>query len=151
MTTSPPRRALLVRSGVRICALPIERVVETLRPLAIEPLTDLPAIVRGVAVVRGQPVPVVELERFLSGTSSERVRRWVVLRLGTRRLVLTVDDVVAVAEIGGDRPGPLLASACGAAVESLAAVDRELLLFLDASRVVPEGAWRVLAAAEQRA
>ncbi len=151
MTTSSTRRALLVRSGARFCALPIEYVVETLRPLPAEPLTGLPAIVRGVAIVRGQPVPVVELERFLSGTSSGQARRWVVLRVGTRRLVLGVDDVVAVADIASDAPGPLLASACDAAVESLAAVDRELLLVLDASRVLPEGAWRVLTATEPRA
>lgn len=136
MTPSPARRVLLVRSGERVCAIAIEHVVETLRPLRAEPLSGAPPFVTGVAVLRGEPVPVVDLAVFLSGAASPRVTRWVALRCGARVAVLAVDAVVGVGDLAGDAPVPLLAGACGGALESLAALDRELLVVLEAGRVV---------------
>lgn len=93
-------------------------------------------------------MPVVGLQRFLSGTPAAHANRWVVLRLGERRAALTVDAVIGVAEVGGEAPGPLLEAACGTAVEALATVDRELLLILHATRIVPDGAWSGLPSPE---
>ncbi|MFL5302954.1 MAG: chemotaxis protein CheW, partial [Anaeromyxobacteraceae bacterium] len=61
--TGPSRpNVLLVRAGSRLCALPLACVVETLRPLHTSPLAGTPACVSGVAVVRGAPTPVVDLD-----------------------------------------------------------------------------------------
>ena len=62
-----PRRApeagasLVCRVATRICALPVGVVIETLRPLPLEPIAGAPAFVTGPAIIRGEPVPVVEL------------------------------------------------------------------------------------------
>lgn len=126
-------------------------MVETLRPLRADPLSGVPPFVRGVAVIRGEPIPVVDLEGLLSGERSRDPARWVVLRVGDRRAALAVDEVLGVGSVVGDAPAPLLAGACSATIEALAARDRELLVLLEASRLVPEEAWRALAAQERGA
>ena len=50
-------------------AIPIKSVIEILRPLPIESMPSAPAYVAGVMVVRGQPIPIIELG-FLMGRSA---------------------------------------------------------------------------------
>jgi purine-binding chemotaxis protein CheW len=44
---------LLFRSGGRLCALRLESVRETTRPLPIEPIAGTPPFVLGISVMRG--------------------------------------------------------------------------------------------------
>jgi hypothetical protein len=43
----------VVRVGARVCALPLHHVVETMRPLPIDPVVGTPAFISGVSVIRG--------------------------------------------------------------------------------------------------
>ena len=43
------------------CALPLEHVSETMRPLPVEPIAGVISPVAGVAIIRGGPVPVVDV------------------------------------------------------------------------------------------
>ena len=145
MTDAAARRpTLLVRAGGRACALPIEHVVETMRPLPLSPLAGTPPFVLGVAVIRGEPVPVVHLGLLL-GAREAPPRRFVVVRCGARRAAVAVDEVAGVAALDGvaDAP-PLVAAAAQGAVEALAAAGAELLVVLRAARLVPDGVWAAL-------
>ena len=51
---------LVVMVGARACAIPLDHVAETMRPLPIEPVAGTPGFVRGVSVIRGAPTPVVD-------------------------------------------------------------------------------------------
>ena len=53
---------LIVMAGARACAIPLDYVAETMRPLPIEPVAGTPGFVRGVSVIRGAPTPVVDLK-----------------------------------------------------------------------------------------
>jgi purine-binding chemotaxis protein CheW len=131
--------ALLVRAGPRVCAIALEHVVETMRPLAVAPLAAAPPFVDGAAVVRGLPLPVVHLDRFLGGAGAPPAR-FVHVRAGGRDAVLGVDAVIGVAPAAprdGARADRLLGAAPGEAVEALAALDGELLVVLEAARLVP--------------
>lgn len=142
---------LLVRAGARLCALPVACVVETMRPLPASPLAGAPPFVRGVAIVRGEPVPVVDLAAFVGGAgASERATRWVTVRAGRRDAALAVAAVVGVAELDprGGRSEPLVGDACAGAIASLRARDDDLLVVLDAARIVPDAAWAALAGRE---
>ena len=141
MSHSAPS-VLLVRAGPRVCALPAAAVVETLRPLLVAPLAGAAPFVIGAAVVRGEPVPVVHLDRLLGGGGGEP-SRWVVVRLGERRAALAVDAVLGVRTMDpAVAPPPLLeAGGDDGPVAGLAALDRELLVLLRAARLVPEEAW----------
>src|SRR5437870_3725437 len=90
--------SLLCRLQSYLGALPIEHVIETMRPLAVEPLAGAPPFVRGVAIVRGAPVPVVDVSLLVAG-SSVPAGRFVSIRTGRRRAVLAVQGVVGVRQI----------------------------------------------------
>ncbi len=136
----PPFSALLVRAGARVCALPVESVLETMRPLPVATLPGAPSFVRGVAIVRGEPVPVVDLDAFLGSAAPGPVARFVTVRAGPRVVALAVHGVLGVEAltISSANAPPLLACANAAAVEALASRDGDLLVVLSAARIVPE-------------
>lgn len=141
---------LLVRARAVLCAVPLSCVEETMRPLPVEPLTGAPPCVRGLSVIRGQPVPVVDLGALLRGDAAAQTTRFVTLRAAERRVALAVEAVLGVRE---PAPGlqtempPLLSQANPDAVEAVAALDSRLIVILRAARLLPEEAWNRLAAA----
>ena len=144
----PP--VLVVRVGNRACAIPIEHVGETMRPLPIEPVAGMPVFVRGVAVIRGIPTPVIDLGALLSGTLSPQVpRRLVTLKLKGRQAAVGVDAVVglrAIARDGLASPPPMLQGVSSEAVEAIGSRDAQLLLVLQAAKLVPEPVWAAMEA-----
>jgi len=151
VTEAPARSVLLARVGSRLCALQLGHVVEVMRPLPVTPLEGAAAPVRGLALIRGQPTPVVDLGRLLFGAEPAAVARFVSVRLGGgRRAALAVDEVLGVTELP-DAPAalpPLLAGAAASAVASVSRLDAELLLVLEAGRTVPDELWKHLAAGQ---
>lgn len=141
-----PRRArgrvasLVCQVATRICALPLGAVIETMRPLPIEPLAGAPDFIAGMAIVRGEPVPVVDAARLL-GAGAGRPRRFVTLRGGPRPVALAVDAVLGVRTIAADRfvELPALAgAAAGEVIAAIGALDARLLVVLEAARLVPD-------------
>lgn len=135
---------LVVRAGAaRWCALPLGHVVETLRPLALEPLAGAPGHVLGIALIRGIAQPVVDLARLLGTCAgpADDITRLVTLRVGTRRVALAVAAVQGLRRIAPQawQPlPPLLREAGQEAVAALATLDAELLLVLDSARLLPD-------------
>jgi chemotaxis signal transduction protein len=123
-------------------------VIETLRPLPTTPCSGVPAFVLGAAVVRGAAVPVVKLDVFL-GAAPSAATRFVLVRCGDRAAALAVDAVSGVASLAGVAPAatPLLGAGEGA-FEALGALDGELVALLRTARIVPDDAWRAIAARE---
>jgi purine-binding chemotaxis protein CheW len=132
---------LLCRAGVHLCALPLAHVIEVMRPLAVEPLADAPAFLRGIAVIRGAAVPVLDLGRLL-GQAKTAPARFVTVRIGERVLALAVAEVLAVRreeEVGPHAAVPLLREAAQESVSTIGTLDSEALLFLEGLRVVAQG------------
>ena len=143
---------LITRVGEIACGFPIEHVVETMRPLPVEPIgrgegdAQAPAPIEGVAMIRGAAVPVVDVRKLLGATGG-RATRFVVVRAAARRIALAVDAVIDVAAIDPDvvaQLPPLLDGARRDGVSAIGARDDQLLVVLDAARVVPEDSWRAL-------
>jgi purine-binding chemotaxis protein CheW len=139
-----PRVSLIcqVRSGV-VCALPLEHVDETMRPLAVTPMAGLPAFVEGLTVVRGVPTPVVNVASLLDGVTSHATR-FVSVRAGARRIVLAVDAVVGVVEIPSGLAVALpllLQNARLDAISAIGVLDADLLLVLRSSHLIPVDVW----------
>ncbi len=134
--------SLLFRAGASVCALPLTSVVETMRPLPIQPLagSSVSAAVLGVAIVRGVALPVVDVGRLLHAGGEGRAARFVVVRVDERGVALAVDEVIGIrslrANLVHDLP-PLLRGAHGDVVEAIGALDRELLIVLRAARLLP--------------
>lgn len=140
--------ALLLASGTCVCAIPVQYVVETMRPLPIEPVSGVAVCVRGVAVVRGVPMPVVDLRALRDdGACAESYGRFVTVRVGTRLAVLAVDHVIGIRQLDAqdlhDVP-PLLRDARRDLVDAIGACDAQMLVVLQAMRIVPDDVWTTL-------
>jgi purine-binding chemotaxis protein CheW len=145
--------ALLARVPGALCAIPLAEVIETMRPLPIEPLASQSDIILGVARIRGAAVPVVQLTALFRGNQSsgdhsgEAPTRFVTLRVGQRCIALAVQSVVGIADLSdpvfGELP-PLLKSVGTELIQTLGTLDAEFLVMLDTTRLVPESVWTAL-------
>jgi len=125
--------------------MPLAQVVETMRPLPVVPVAGAPEFVLGISIIRGAPVPVVDGAALLGADA--HATRLVIVRIDGRQVALAVDEVLGARPIGRDSlrvVPPLLREARGDAVSSIGSLDAELLLFLEAVRILPDAAWKAL-------
>lgn len=148
MTQPAQGLALLARAGSLMCALPVSQVVETMRPLPVQPLANAPVFVVGLSIIRGVPVPVVDLRALLKSPSDHPPQRFVTVRADDRRVALAVDGILGLRDLVSlslDDMPPLLREASGETIELLGSLDSEFLLVLKAGGVVPRDVWDLLA------
>lgn len=137
----PVPEVLLIRARAWICALRIEDVIETFRPLPVQPVPQAPASVSGAAVVRGQPIPVVNLAALLGAENGAPGGRFVIVRTGGRTVALEVDEVIGVRPVPHatlSAAPPLLGDAVREHVDALGALDARLLAVLNAAHIIPD-------------
>jgi purine-binding chemotaxis protein CheW len=118
-----------------------------MRPLPIETIAGVPSFVLGLSVVRGTPVPVVDLEAVVGEGRMRSIARFVALQLGERRVALAVGAVIGMRDVDGARMielPPLLRDARTDTVEAIGVLDAELLVVLRASRLLPDEIWQKL-------
>jgi len=112
-------------------------------------MAGAPPYVRGLAIIRGAPVPVVDVARLLGeeaantevGARVQPSARFVTLKVAERAIALAVDGVVGVRTLAVEslRELPaLLRDAEVDAVSSIGTLDSELLLVLRSARLVPQ-------------
>jgi purine-binding chemotaxis protein CheW len=150
VNTGEGKLSLLCRMSSRLCSVSLDHVVETMRPLPIEPLPGTAEFVLGVAIVRGAPMPVIDGARLLRGAGGAPTR-FVTLKVGTRHAALAVESVVGIRTVVLDTLEslpPLLGDASADCIERIGALDAELLVVLRSARIVPEEAWAALRAHE---
>ena len=150
MADGAPRgsRVLIVAVRSGACALALMHVIETMRPLPIEPIACALAFVRGISIIRGAPTPVVDLGALL-GTSDGAPGRLVTLRLGDRQVALAVDAVVGVREYDTltlQKLPPLLDGASKEIIEAIGTLDEQMLMVLRAGWQLPDAVWQAVAA-----
>ena len=135
---APEASWLLCRAGAHRYAIPIAHVIETMRVLPIEPIAGAPSYVRGLCVIRGAPVPVVD-SGLLLGDQPTGAGRLVAVRAGSRTVALAVETVEGIRTIRPEAFShlpPLLRDA--ATIAAVGILDAELVLFLRAARIVPD-------------
>ena len=132
-------RVLVCRVQSRLCGLPLDAVEETLRPQPLRPLASPPVHVQGLARIRGDWVPVVDLTGLL-GLEPVAPRRYIVVRAGERRVALAVTEVLGLQALPAgtvrDLP-PLLRDRAHGAIAALAERDDDLIAVLDQARLLP--------------
>jgi purine-binding chemotaxis protein CheW len=121
----------------RACALPLEHVVEVMRPLPVQRVGGAPAFVLGLAVVRGQPLPVIDAALLLAGQVSSPTR-FVSLRVGERRVVLAVTEVLGARRVQGQvlQDSPALVAGAPEVRRALGVLDGRLLEVLESARLI---------------
>src|SRR4051812_7702461 len=91
-----PAFMLVCRARSRLCALRAAEIVETMRPLPVEPWVGMPAFVLGVSLIRGVPTPIVDVGALFGDSAPQAFTRFVTLRVGDRRVALAVEEVIGM-------------------------------------------------------
>lgn len=129
---------LLCRSGPHCFALPMPQVIENMRMLPIRPVAGAPPLVRGLCIIRGAPVPVVDAALLFEDRPA-RCERLVTVRTGNRTIAFAVEAVLGVQAIpaqASNQLHPLFRDI--EAVAAVATLDEELVFFLHTARVLPD-------------
>jgi purine-binding chemotaxis protein CheW len=145
------KKALIVGLKGCVCAVPLTHVIETMRPLPVEPISGVPSFVRGISIIRGIPTPVIDLGAVV-GTPSEGAERFVTLRVGERQVALSLDVVLGVRDLDGgvmivELP-PLLQRTSEDILETIGTLDQQVLLVLRECWELPDEVWQALTAQE---
>lgn len=138
---------LILRAGGRVCALNLVDVEETMRPLPVEPLPSMPPFLRGCAVIRGGPVPVLDLGILVGSPDAIPPTRFVTVRSLSRRIALSVDAVCGTRPIDPsllDTMPALLQTGRAGLIESIGSIDQQLLLLLQTAKLVSDDLWAAL-------
>jgi purine-binding chemotaxis protein CheW len=135
--------ALVCRVGSRWLAIPLRDVGETMRALPVSPVAGAPPFVRGLTILRGEGVPVLDAGVLLGGQPCT-AERFVSLRAGGRWAALAVDEVKGIRALGGLGELPPLLRESPSSAQQLGILDAQLLLLLQAARLVPESVWSAL-------
>jgi purine-binding chemotaxis protein CheW len=133
---------LICRVGGRVCALPLEHVREVMRPCRTERVLPAPRYLLGVALIRGQTVPVVDAAVLLTGDRDDVVTRFVLLRLEERRVALAVAEVIGTRVLDRDELAglpPLLAERAEL-IEHVTVLDGKLVEVLASARLIEAAA-----------
>ena len=147
---SNANRILAVGVHTHVCALPLMQVIETMRPLPVEPIAGVPSFVRGVSIVRGIPTPVVDLGTLL-GMPGGVAGRFVTLRVGERQVALSVDAVLGVHNLNSStiqKLPPLFREASKDVIEAMGTLDTQLLVVLRQGWELAEDVWEAVAVDE---
>ena len=154
MSTDPTatrKKVLIVGLQSRVCAVPLEYVIETMRPLPVELLSGIPSFIRGIAIIRGIPTPVVDLGAVL-GTPNELAERFVIVRAGEKQVALSVGSVLGIHDLDPtmmiQELPPLLKDASQDVVEMIGMLDEQVLLVLRAGWELPDEVWQALTVQE---
>jgi purine-binding chemotaxis protein CheW len=143
--------SLLCRMRSHLCAVPLEHVAETMRPLKVTPLAGAPAFVRGMSVIRGTAIPVVDAGSLLGSVEPASPTRFITLKTDGHRVALAVEEVIGIRSLAAialnDLP-PLLRSANADLVSAVGMLDREFLLVLQTARIVPDSVWQSMLSAQ---
>lgn len=139
---------LVCRANSWLCALPLNSVEETMRPLRCEPIAAMPAFMLGVSIIRGDLVPIVDAARVLGCAVPTHPGRIVTLKAGARRVGLAVESVVGIrvlARSSLDTAQPLLHQVSADIVSAVTTLDHELLYVLKGACIIPEPVWTAMA------
>jgi purine-binding chemotaxis protein CheW len=114
---APPVQLCTFRVGGGDYALDVMRVHEIVNPLPVTPVPRASPLLDGVARLRDEIVPVVDVRRRfgLAPAPAGARTKFLVVKVGARRVALVVDEVCEVLRVdrGAIRPAPPVAAGSG--------------------------------------
>jgi purine-binding chemotaxis protein CheW len=135
--------SLVFRAGSLLCALRLDEVIETMRPLATRPLAGTPVFVRGICIMRGVPTPVLDVARLLAGEQAE-IARFIAVHTEHGPIAFATGPVLGIRPTAVDGTG-VYPGVSSRLVAGVGTIGTEPLLLLQAMRVVPDEVWAAAA------
>ncbi|GAA3922091.1 chemotaxis protein CheW [Actinoplanes auranticolor] len=139
--------SLVFRAGPLLCALRLDEVIETMRPLATHPLAGTPAFVTGICIMRGIPTLVVAVARLLGGAGAD-VSRFIAVRTERGPVAFATGDIHGVRTVSTSSAGrheALLGDAPARLIAAVGTIDAAPVLLLQSMRLVPDEVWAAAA------
>jgi|SRR4051794_39977495 purine-binding chemotaxis protein CheW len=139
--------SLVFRAGSLLCALMLDEVIETMRPLAVRPLAGTPPYVHGVTIMRGVPAPVIDIARLVAGEQADTAR-FVAVRTERGPVAFATGPVLGIRTTAPDpaaRHPVLLSGPSTPLIAGVGTVDAEPILLLQSMRVLPDEIWAAAA------
>jgi len=129
------------------CCIPVEQVMQILRPENVLEVPKTPAFVEGVINLHGDILPVIDLRKRLglavpASPTDARRKRIVAVRFGQRSYGLDVDEIREIVELDDSAVQPQGAELLGDRGQFVSAVanpEAGAILVLDLARVLDAG------------
>jgi purine-binding chemotaxis protein CheW len=141
--------ALVFLAGALYCALPLDQIIETMRPLPVQPLAGTGSTVLGICVMRGTPTPVVDVAGVLGGHTAT-VCRFVAVRTDRGPVALATGKVFGIqpvdTTVATGRQASLLSEAPTGLIAGVGTFRGEPLLVLRDLGVLSDEIWAATAA-----
>ena len=138
---------LICRSDTLLYAIPLAQVVETMRPLPIKQLADIPAFVLGISIIRGEGIPVLDTALLVSSSAGTAPARYVTIKIEARTACLAVDEVMGIrrvsATLRADVPR-LLHQSNSEILAAIGTLDAELLVVLQSAHLISNELWQAI-------
>lgn len=135
---------LICRSDTLLYAIPLAHVVETMRPLPVTEVADMPAFVLGIAIIRGEGVPVLDTALLVCARSGARPARYVTVKIDARMACLAVEEVIGIRNVPpalrAEVPHLLHASDSDI-VAAIGVLDAQLLVVLQSAHLISDELW----------
>ena len=133
---------LRVRIGEVEAAVPLERIDEILRMVALDAVPGAGGAVRGAINLRGEIVVVLDIAPLLAqaALAEDPAHYIVVARGGSGRYGFLCNDTIGVAELDATRRRELSAWSGHASVREVVHIDGRLLPLLDPEAVFDDAA-----------
>jgi purine-binding chemotaxis protein CheW len=141
--------ALVFRAGPLLCALRLDEVIETMRPLANQPIAGTPAFVIGICIMRGIPTLVIDVARLLGDATAE-VSRFISVRTERGPVAFATGAIEGVRTVSAQSTQyspALLGDAAGRLIAAVGTIDAAPVLLLPTMRLVPDEVWATAAVA----
>jgi purine-binding chemotaxis protein CheW len=140
------QRFLLCRLSSSWCALSLQGLGEVMRPQPVDPVGGLPDFVDGVSIIRGVPLPVINLPRLLCGLTSPggSQERFVTAESDGQPLALRVDEVAGIYPLAEEMWRNLPSLLDGLQSEHVAALgnhDGHVVMLLRRANLLSEADW----------
>lgn len=136
---------LTFRMGAESQALPLSCVDRAVRAAAITSLPSAPPFVLGVLDVEGEVLPVLSIRRRFGRSQPEIApeSHFLVARMGARRVVLPVEEVLAVVELPRFTEGAAVAPGLEP-LKGVARLDDGLVIIHDLEQFFSPEEWRAI-------
>lgn len=142
------QKVLVIRLHTRVCAMRLTHVIEIMRPLPIEAISGAPPFVRGAAIIRGLPTPVVDLAAILGIQAESAGACFVTIRAGDRQVAIRVDAVLGIGDLDllafTQELPPLLQAASSDIVEKIGTLDQQFVMVLRDAWKLPDEMWEAI-------
>lgn len=140
------QRFLLCRLSTSWCALNLQGLREIMRPQPVDRISGLPDFVDGISIIRGLPLPVLNLPRLLCGSTSTAgsQERFVTAESDGQILALRVDEVAGIFALAEEMWRNLPSLLDGLQSEHVAALgnhDGHVVMLLRRANLLSEADW----------